>query len=166
MVSHGGPAAARPALTGAPESRILERMPQAPQPFEIEIAVAAGDIDVLGHVNNVTYVRWVQEAAAAHWRSAAHPEDQARTLWIVLRHEIDYKQSAQLGDEIQALTWVGAATRARFERFTELRRAADGVALAKARSVWCPIDAQTRRPTGVSAALLEMFSTAYVKKAN
>ena len=134
--------------------------------YEIKFAVEPSDIDQLGHVNNVVYLRWVQDVAVAHWMARATKEWQEELLWVVLRHEIDYKQSAQLGDEIRALTWVGAATRARFERFTELRRAADGVALAKARSVWCPIDAQTRRPTGVSAALLEMFSTAYVKKAN
>jgi acyl-CoA thioester hydrolase len=139
MVSHGGPAAARPALTG-------------------EIAVAAGDIDVLGHVNNVTYVRWVQEAAAAHWRSAAPPEDQARTLWIVLRHEIDYKQPARLGDTVLARTWVGAASRVRFERFTELRRARDGAVLAAARTLWCPVDAQTLRPAAVSGQVRAAFA--------
>jgi acyl-CoA thioester hydrolase len=133
-------------------------MPQAPQPFEIEIAVAAGDIDVLGHVNNVTYVRWVQEAAAAHWRSAAPPEDQARTLWIVLRHEIDYKQPARLGDTVLARTWVGAASRVRFERFTELRRARDGAVLAAARTLWCPVDAQTLRPAAVSGQVRAAFA--------
>ena len=135
-------------------------MSQQAEIFEIQIAVQPADIDELGHVNNVSYVRWVQDVAQAHWMARATKEYQERLLWIVLRHEIDYKQSARLGDDIQARTWVGAATRARFERFTELRRVADGVLLAKARTMWCPIDAQTRRPTGVRAALLEMFPTA------
>jgi len=135
-------------------------MSQTAEVYEIRIAVEPEDIDVQGHVNNVTYVRWVQDVAAAHWLARAPKEFQERLLWVVLRHEIDYKQSAQPGDEIQARTWGGAATRARFERFTELRRAADGILLAKARTMWCPIDAQTRRPAGVGAALLEMFPTA------
>ena len=125
--------------------------------YEIKIAVDPADIDYQGHVNNVVYVRWVQDVAQAHWMARATAEDQKRLLWVVVRHEIDYKQSAQLGDAILARTWVGAATRATFERFTELRRAADDVVLAKARSLWCPIDAQTRRPAGVSAALREKF---------
>ncbi len=127
-------------------------------PYEVAITVAPSDIDELGHVNNVTYVRWVQEAAVAHWQARAAAEDQERLFWIVLRHEIDYKQSAQLGDTIQARTWVGAATRATFERFTELRRAGDGALLAKARTLWCPIDARTRRPVAVSASVRERFS--------
>ena len=128
------------------------------EPFEIEIAVAEEDIDSLGHVNNVTYLRWVQEVATAHWTSLAPAADQARTLWIVVRHEIDYKQAARLGDTIVARTWVGAATRLKFERFTELRRASDRALLAKALTLWCPVDAQTLRPAAVSDEVRKTFS--------
>ena len=75
--------------------------------FEIRIAVTPADIDVMDHVNNVAYLRWVQEVAIAHWRSLTTPEEQQQWLWVVLRHEIDYKQPAVLGDEIVARTWVG-----------------------------------------------------------
>jgi acyl-CoA thioester hydrolase len=126
--------------------------------FELAIPVLPADIDELGHVNNVIYLRWVQDVAVAHWRSAAAAEDQENVFWVVLRHEIDYKQPARLGDEVIARTWVGAATRIRFERHTELLRAGDGTLLAKARTLWCPIDAQTGRPTPVSADLRERFS--------
>src|ERR1019366_771830 len=64
----------------------------------------------------------------------------------------------RLGDGILARTWVGDATRIKFERHTELRRASDGCLLAKARTVWCPIDAVTGKPTGVSAAVRAAFS--------
>lgn len=47
------------------------------QRFEIEIVVVPEDIDDLGHVNNVVYLRWVQEVAIAHWTSAA-PADSHR----------------------------------------------------------------------------------------
>ncbi len=124
---------------------------------EITIVVTPADIDVMGHVNNVAYVRWVQEVAEAHWYARAPRDMQEQLLWVVLRHEIDYKHEAHLGDSIRACTWVGQATRARFERFTELRRVSDGKVLARARTVWCPIDAHTRRPAGVSAELLQLF---------
>ena len=129
-------------------------------PFEISIAVAPADIDGMGHVNNVVYLRWVQDVAVAHWRAVAAPEHRKKVLWVVVRHEIDYKQSARLGDTILARTWVGAATRIKFERHTEMVRASDGSLLAKARSVWCPIDAVTFRPTIVSAEVRAMFSLA------
>jgi acyl-CoA thioester hydrolase len=125
--------------------------------FEIALAVEPSDIDFVGHVNNVTYLRWVQEAATAHWTAVAPAEDQAKLLWIVLRHEIDYKQPALPGDEIIARTWVGTSTRLRFERFTEILRARDRTLLASARTLWCPIDAKTMRPTAVSPAVRAVF---------
>jgi acyl-CoA thioester hydrolase len=127
-------------------------------PFELTVTVQPSDIDLLGHVNNVTYLRWVQEAATAHWTAAAPEEDQAKLLWVVLRHEIDYKHPALPGDGIIARTWVGSATRLRFERFTEILRASDRTVLASAKTLWCPIDSRTLRPTAVSAAVRAAFS--------
>ena len=135
-------------------------MSDVPQAFEMAITVEPADIDALGHVNNVVYLRWVQDIAIAHWKAAASAADQVKLLWIVVRHEIDYKQPARLGDGILARTWVGAATRIRFERHTELLRAGDGVLLAKARTVWCPIDAVTGKLASVSAQVRAVFSAA------
>jgi len=133
-------------------------MDETPDAFELAIEVQPSDIDEIGHVNNVTYLRWVQEAAVAHWKAAAPAPDQAKLLWIVLRHEIDYKQAAYLGDSIVARTWVGAASRVRFERHTEVLRGCDRGLLAKARTVWCPIDVRTGKPVGVSAEVRACFS--------
>jgi acyl-CoA thioester hydrolase len=126
--------------------------------FEMAVAVEPGDIDVLGHVNNVTYLRWVQDAAVAHWTAFAPAADQANLVWVVLRHEIDYKHPARLGDQIVARTWVGHATRVRFERHTELLRASDRAVLAKALTLWCPIDPSTGKPASVSAEVRARFS--------
>ena len=123
------------------------------------IPVEPADIDQLGHVNNVIYLRWVQEAATAHWNAVASAADQAKLRWIVLRHEIDYKQAAFLGDGIIARTWLGATTRIRFERHTELLRARDRNLLAKARTVWCPIHAHAGRPVAVGPEVRAHFST-------
>ena len=133
-------------------------MSQVPEVYELEIAVQPEDIDQMGHVNNVVYLRWVQEAATAHWTAAAAPEDQASLVWVVVRHEIDYLRPAMPGDTIVARTWVGQASKIKFDRFVELRRASDRMVLAKARTVWCPIDTRTGRPVAVSARVRERFS--------
>ena len=127
--------------------------------FEMTISVQPADIDQLGHVNNVTYVRWVQEIAVAHWTEAAPEEDQKKLLWVVLRHEIDYKQPAFLGETLKARTWVGQAARLKFERHTEFVRTSDGKLVAKARTIWCPIDASTGRPVAVSTEVRASFSS-------
>jgi acyl-CoA thioester hydrolase len=127
-------------------------------PFEMIVAVRPDDIDEQNHVNNTVYLRWVQDVATAHWRVVASPKAQETIGWVVLRHEIDYKAPATLGDEIVLRTWVGKATRLTFERFTEIRRNRDGRLLSEARTLWCPINAQTSRPVRVSAEVRAQFS--------
>jgi acyl-CoA thioester hydrolase len=130
----------------------------AQEPFELSIAITDADIDVLDHVNNVVYLRWVQEAAVAHWRRAASVEEQERLVWVVARHEIDYRRPARPGDGIIARTWVGTATRSGFDRHTEILRSSDRAVLARARTVWVPIDISTGRPTTVTEEVRRRFS--------
>jgi acyl-CoA thioester hydrolase len=127
--------------------------------FEMIIPVLPGDIDEQNHVNNTVYLRWIQDVATAHWRAVASPRAQDSIGWVVLRHEIDYKGPATLGDEMVLRTWVGKATRLTFERFTEIRRNRDRRLLSDARTLWCPIDAQTGRPVRVSEEVRSQFST-------
>jgi acyl-CoA thioester hydrolase len=126
--------------------------------FEMTVSVMPGDIDEQNHVNNTVYLRWVQEVATAHWQAIASSEAQEGIGWVVLRHEIDYKTPACLGDDVVLRTWVGKATRLTFERFTEILRSSDVHLLSKARTLWCPINAQTGRPVRVPFDVREQFS--------
>jgi acyl-CoA thioester hydrolase len=130
----------------------------SPAPFEMIVPVLRGDIDEQNHVNNAVYLRWVQDVATAHWRTVAGSEAQKTIGWVVVRHEIDYKAPATLGDKIVLRTWVGKATRLTFERFTEIRRNRDGRLLSQARTLWCPINTQTSRPVRVPAEVRARFS--------
>ena len=126
--------------------------------FEHPILVRDEDIDANGHANNVTYLRWVQESAIAHWEAVV-PADEAEGIsWVVIRHEIDYKSPAFRAEHLLGLTWVGTITAATTERFCEIRRASDGAVLASARTVWCAIDAATGRPMRVNPRIRSRFS--------
>jgi acyl-CoA thioester hydrolase len=123
------------------------------------VPVLPADIDEQNHVNNAVYLRWIQDVATAHWKSLASAEAQAAIGWVVLRHEVDYRSPASLGDEILLRTWVGQASRLKFERFTEILRKIDNKRiLAQARTLWVPIDVRTGKPTRVSAELRAQFS--------
>jgi acyl-CoA thioester hydrolase len=128
------------------------------QPFELALIAQPGDIDALGHVNNTVYLRWVQEVAIAHWSKLAPTTMQAEIVWMVLRHEIDYKSAAKEGDIVILRTWIGLAEGLRFDRHTEILNG-DRKLLALAKTVWCPIDPQTGRPKRVSADVRKLFST-------
>ena len=126
--------------------------------FSITVEVQPKDIDVQGHVSNIVYLRWVQDVAIAHWSTIAPNHEQEKLIWVVRRHEIDYKKPAMDGDTIMVQTWIGAASRLAFDRHTEMIRASNGQILALARTVWCPIDRKSGRPTDVSPEIRSLFS--------
>jgi acyl-CoA thioester hydrolase len=125
-------------------------------PFSIEIVALAADIDELNHVNNVVFVRWVQDVAAAHWMATSSDELRACYSWMLLRHGIDYLGQAFLGDRLIGTTWVGEAKGASFERFVELKK--DGKVITKSRTVWALLDAKTLKPRRIDKAMNVLFA--------
>ncbi len=136
----------------------MRMVPVMAHTYEHAFSVGPGDIDGLGHVNNLVYLRWIQEVAAAHWSSVARAEDRSAIVWVVVRHEIDYVKPAFEGDGVVARTWVESWHGATSDRRTEVRRAADGEVLARARTVWCALDAASRRPRRLAAAVSTPFA--------
>jgi acyl-CoA thioester hydrolase len=127
-------------------------------PYTLAVRVADADIDRQGHVNNIAWLKYVQDAAVAHWQAVAPAEVQAAVAWVVRRHEVDYLKPGFAGDELVIRTWVGEPAGATWERFTEVTRQADGQILVKARTVWVQLDAATGRPRRVDARLTGWFS--------
>ena len=128
-------------------------------PYEMEINILPEDIDQLGHVNNVVYLKWVQEVATAHWYASATKEQKSSLLWVVAKHEIKYKRPAFVEDIVIARTWIGKAKYRFFQRHTDLLRKSDRKRLAKAVTLWTPVDMNTRIPITVGSDIYEMFST-------
>jgi acyl-CoA thioester hydrolase len=123
----------------------------------LSIKVVDTDIDGLGHVNNVVYLRWVQDAATAHWFHASSPQQRSDYAWVAIRHELDYFRPAFVGDQLVARTYVGAVSGVRFERFVEIYRPADSQTLAKSRSVWVVVDPISKRPKRIDPAINRQF---------
>jgi acyl-CoA thioester hydrolase len=131
--------------------------PDGQQVFSQAITPDPADFDENGHVNNVVYVRWIQDIAIAHWRARTPPEAQRAWAWVLLRHEIDYRRALVPGETASARTWVGARKGPRFIRYVRID-GPDGEVCAQASSEWCLIDAATRRPTRVPDWMVEQFS--------
>lgn len=124
--------------------------------FSHEFTVLKSDIDEQNHVNNVAFVRWIQEVAVAHWLSVASEEIRTKFTWVVVRHEIDYKKQAFENEEITATTWVGEPTKISWERFTEIKRGED--ILVKAKSIWCLIDRNTLKPARIMPEMINLLT--------
>ena len=122
----------------------------------------AGDdtIDELGHVNNAVWVRWVQEIATEHWRAVAAPEFVDAYVWVVTRHEIDYRGNVGAGEEVVATTYIpGTPKGARFDRCVDFHDVS-GRFLVAVRSTWAMIDRVTQRPHRIRADIAAPFLAA------
>jgi acyl-CoA thioester hydrolase len=102
-------------------------------------------IDELGHVNNAVWLQWVQDIAVGHWQAVAPAEQQAAYVWVVTRHEIDYRGNIGAGETATAETFIPDPPKgARFDRCVVFRDPA-GKVLVKARSTWALLDRATGR---------------------
>jgi acyl-CoA thioester hydrolase len=128
--------------------------------FTHRFVVEARDIDDLGHASNISWVRWVQDAAAAHSESVGLGLEAYRelgVLWVVRRHELDYLGAAFEGQTIAARTWVHSLKGATSLRRTLLIRADDEHVLGRGVTTWVLITAATGKPTRVPKELLERY---------
>ena len=111
----------------------------------LTFAALPSHIDELGHVNNAVWVDWIQQIATSHWSAVASPEHQAAYIWVVTRHEIDYRGNIGLGESVIAETFIPAPPKgAQFDRCVEFKNAA-GKVIVSARSTWALIDKATGR---------------------
>ncbi len=126
--------------------------------FTQRFAVDAADIDELGHVNNIVYLRYAQDIAIAHWRARATSEMLANYLWVVRRHEVDYRAPLTGGDEVDVRTWVDETPRgAAWVRFVEIRKVGAEKPAAQIKSNWALLDASTRRVKRVPTQIVLRF---------
>ena len=112
--------------------------------------VEASDIDQLGHANNVSYVRWVQDVAAAHWHYLYPPSPELPLqVWVVQEHQVRYLRPAYAGEELRASTWVADVKGASSKRLTRIERVANDQLLCAAETQWVLLDAGSGRPVRV-----------------
>lgn len=111
----------------------------------------------MGHVNNVVYLRWVQEVAEAHWKKSASEELRAKYAWVVLRHEIDYASPAVLNDVLIGNTWVDLPDGAKSTRHVEIFNQTTNKLSAKAKTTWCLLSTANMRPKRIEKDITDIF---------
>jgi acyl-CoA thioester hydrolase len=119
------------------------------------IGVDPDDIDFMGHVNNASYLKWVQAAVIDHWRTLAPADAVAQHLWIALKHEITYRKPTFLGDDVIATVLLERVQGARAFYETIIKRGEE--VLAEVKSSWCCVDAATLRPARLARDIVQRF---------
>ena len=129
--------------------------------YEFERAVAPGDIDGLGHVNNQVYLDWFMDAATRHSAAVGWTIERmiaAGEGWVVRRHEIDYLAPLKPGETATMRTWVETAERASSQRHYELFRTSDGRKVCGGLTTWVWINYATGRPSRIPEAVIKAFA--------
>jgi acyl-CoA thioester hydrolase len=121
--------------------------------------IPRSSIDENGHVNNVTYVQWMQDIAVEHYSSiggvlAQGPE----CTWVVREHKIEYLLPAFAGEEIEIRTWVENVRRVRSLRKYEFVRKSDGKVLVRGETDWVFVELKTGRPLAIPESVSRVFT--------
>ena len=125
--------------------------------FSYTLIVSESDIDTLNHVNNITYLQWVQNAAQKHWAILSNSEIDENYVWVVIRHEIDYFLPAILNDKITVSTYIGDSYGVKSELFVKIKKG-DKI-LAKAKTIWCLLDKNTMKPVKVPSEIMAILQS-------
>jgi acyl-CoA thioester hydrolase len=128
--------------------------------FAMTFTALPRHIDELGHVNNSVWVQWIQAVATAHWEALAPPELVATHVWVVTRHEIDYRGNIGPGESVTAETSIPGPPRgAQFDRRVVFR-SASGKAIVSALSTWALLDRASGRLCRVRPEIAAPFYAA------
>src|SRR5512140_2591804 len=127
--------------------------------FHYRMTIAEEAIDGNGHVNNVMYVQWMQEAAIRHFDflGGTRLMSEAHATWVVRSHMIEYFQPAFAGEEIEVRTWIANLRRVRSLRRYEFVRKTDGTVLVTGETEWVFVDAESGKPTGMPESITRLF---------
>ena len=132
-------------------------MPISPT-YSKTITIPKSAIDENGHVNNVTYVQWMQDIAVEHYASIGGFTAQGPdATWVVREHKIEYFMPAFENEEIEIKTWVEDIRRVRSLRKYEFTRKNDGKVLVKGETDWVFVDSKTGRPLAIPQEVENIF---------
>lgn len=132
-----------------------------PAIFEVHRAVKPEEIDGLGHVSNLHYLRWTQDAALAHSAEQGWPSSRYQAVgegFVVRSHEIEYLRPAMPGEEVIIRTWVADFKRVSSLRRFEVLRASDGKLLARAATNWAYVTFATGYPKRIPDEVANAFT--------
>ena len=131
------------------------------KPYILPITVAADQLDGLGHVNNVSYLRWLEAAAWAHSLALGIGLTEFKSLdraMVARRHELDYLLPCRLGDELLVATWVTDNDRKlSLERRYQIIRPADKKTVFAGLTRWVCVALSTGKPKRMPAEFIATY---------
>lgn len=128
--------------------------------YKHNITVSEENIDAIGHVNNVQYIQWMQDAAIQHSNNTGCTKltEVEGAAWVVRTHNIEYFRPAYANDQITVLTWVSNFRKVRSLRKYKFIRDSDEAILAKGETDWVFVDVNNGKPLRIPSDVMNTFT--------
>ncbi len=126
--------------------------------YSEQFVIDAGSIDMLGHVNNREYVRWMEHIATAHAASLGWTYERLQSIgriWVVREHWVEYLRPAFLGESLEILTWVQGWHGPACMRRYAVKRGADLIMVGA--TEWIFVDFERKRPALLMPEIYNSF---------
>jgi acyl-CoA thioester hydrolase len=130
-----------------------------PQVYQYKLTVPDTAEDVNGHVNNIEYLRWMQDAAVLHSdiQGCTKATIDAGATWVVRTHHVEYLRPAFAGEHIAVLTWVTNFRRVQSLRKYRIIRIDDNTVLVEGKTNWVFVDAKTGNLRSIPPNVIAAF---------
>ena len=109
--------------------------------------VGPESIDVLGHVNNCEYLKWMEHAAMHHAASIGWGFAALRSMgrtWVAREHWVEYLRPSFEGERLEMFSWIQGWRSAASLRRYAIRRADELIFVGA--TEWVFVDYEKRRP--------------------
>lgn len=135
-----------------------------PDVFSIDVTATAADLDSYQHVNNVVYIRWLEQCAWAHSAAVGFPESRcvelARGMAVRTLH-VHYLAAVYLGETIRVGNWICRSDgRLRVSRRYQLINVDTGVTVMRGEVDFVCMNLSNGRPVRMSAEMAAAYSVA------
>ena len=128
--------------------------------FDLKLTVQPEHIDILGHVNNVVYVAWMQDVATAHIETLGlglKEYIELKHAMVAVEHQVQYRKAAMLDDEVILRTWFYDINALYSFRQYAFYRAKDNTLLFTGSTKWACIEIATGRPKRMSPTFIQAY---------
>lgn len=128
--------------------------------FDLNLQVKPEHIDILGHVNNVVYIQWMQDVALAHIEQLGLGLTQYLELkhaMVAVEHHVQYRKAAIEGDELILRTWLDHIDALYSYRKYAFYRPKDQSVLFVGNTKWACIEIATGRPKRMSPSFIQAY---------
>jgi len=129
--------------------------------FSYTFTVLPEAIDLNGHVNNVTYLSWMIEAATKHSESVGFGHAACLEhggTWVAKSHHIDYHKPAFEGEVLQMETWIDAIGKIMSKRCYRLTHLSNDTLICTGETEWVFVDSKRMRPMRIPINITDAFS--------